>query len=77
LAEQPGQKRRVREMRVWNLFAFLTTEPNDIVRPVHPKAMPVILVDPVEQCAWLDADTESFQLQRPLGNELLEIREGD
>lgn len=75
LAEQPGQKRRAREMRDWNLFAFLTTEANDIVRPVHPKAMPVILSDPAEQRAWLDADVDSLLLQRPLGNELLEIRE--
>jgi putative SOS response-associated peptidase YedK len=25
------------------LFGFLTCEPNDIVMPIHPKAMPVIL----------------------------------
>jgi putative SOS response-associated peptidase YedK len=38
--------------------------------------MPVILIEPDEQRAWLDADTDSFQLQRPLVNELLETREG-
>ena len=43
LAEQPGQKRRARELRDWRLFSFLTTEANDVVRPVHEKAMPVIL----------------------------------
>jgi putative SOS response-associated peptidase YedK len=26
-----------------DLFAFLTTEPNAVVAPIHPKAMPVIL----------------------------------
>jgi putative SOS response-associated peptidase YedK len=25
------------------VFAFFTTEPNDVVKPIHPKAMPVIL----------------------------------
>ena len=25
------------------LFAFLTTESNDVVRPIHAKAMPVLL----------------------------------
>ena len=25
------------------LYGFLTTEPNDVVAPIHPKAMPVIL----------------------------------
>jgi putative SOS response-associated peptidase YedK len=27
------------------LFSFLTTEPNAVVAPVHPKAMPVLLLD--------------------------------
>jgi len=71
LAEQPGQKRRVREQRDWKLFSFLTTEANDIVRPVHEKAMPVILVDPKEQGEWLDGGESSLRLQRPLPNELL------
>jgi putative SOS response-associated peptidase YedK len=26
-----------------DVFAFLTTDPNAIVAPIHPKAMPVIL----------------------------------
>ena len=48
------------------LFAFLTTSPNEIVRPVHSQAMPVILTG--EACdAWLEADTaEALKLQRPL-----------
>lgn len=49
------------------LFAFLTTEANDLVRPVHAKAMPVILTSPVEWDAWLGADTaEALKLQQPL-----------
>jgi putative SOS response-associated peptidase YedK len=47
------------------LFAFLTAEPNDLVRPVHSKAMPVILTG--EDCdTWLEADTPiALQLQHP------------
>ena len=74
LAEQPGQKRRSREEREWKLFSFLTTDANDIVRPVHPKAMPVILIDPEEQDEWLEGGEESLHLQRTLPNEVLEIR---
>lgn len=73
LAEQPGQKRRVREVRDWELFAFLTTEANDVVRPVHEKAMPVILVEPEQQRAWLKGD-DALRMQRPLRNEQLRIR---
>ena len=35
-------------------FAFLTTEPNDVVAAVHPKAMPVIIAE-VAVDAWLQA----------------------
>ncbi|HEV7434742.1 MAG TPA: SOS response-associated peptidase family protein [Pseudorhizobium sp.] len=41
-----------------DLFAFLTTEPNAIVEPIHPKAMPMILRDPYEVDAWLTAPVE-------------------
>jgi len=27
------------------LYSFLTTEPNAVVNPIHPKAMPVILME--------------------------------
>jgi putative SOS response-associated peptidase YedK len=30
------------------LFAFLTTASNDVVRPIHAKAMPVLLTKPEE-----------------------------
>jgi putative SOS response-associated peptidase YedK len=39
--------RKVKEGKTTNdLFAFLTTEPNAVVAPIHPKAMPVILTRP-------------------------------
>ncbi len=37
------------------LYSFLTSEPNGIVGPIHPKAMPVILTAPEEYEAWLTA----------------------
>ena len=38
------------------LYGFLTTAPNDVVRPVHSKAMPVILAEPAEFKAWLESN---------------------
>jgi putative SOS response-associated peptidase YedK len=35
------------------LFGFLTTEPNDTVAPVHPKAMPVVLTAEDEIETWV------------------------
>ncbi|MFC2952314.1 SOS response-associated peptidase [Marinicaulis aureus] len=75
LAEQPGKKRRAREEREWELYAFLTTEANDLVRPVHEKAMPVILSDPMECNAWLGGGFESLGLQRPYNAEGMIIRD--
>ena len=47
------------------LFAFLTTAPSDVVRPVHSKAMPVILTG--NACdIWLEADAAAaLRLQQP------------
>jgi putative SOS response-associated peptidase YedK len=55
------------------LFSFLTTEPNDLVRPIHAKAMPVILTG--EECdLWLEADVPiALALQRPFPAERLAI----
>lgn len=53
------------------LFGFLTTQTNAVVRPVHPKAMPVILSTPDEIRAWLTADwKDARSLQWPLPDQL-------
>ncbi|PPE81155.1 DUF159 family protein, partial [Kaistia algarum] len=57
-----------------DLFAFLTTEPNAVVGPIHPKAMPVILTTQDEVDMWLDAPADiALALQRPLRDDALKI----
>ena len=54
------------------LYAFLTTEANGVVGPVHPKAMPALLTTPEEWRTWLEAPVEeALQLQRPLPDEAM------
>ena len=56
------------------LYSFLTSGPNGIVGPSHPKAMPVILTTPEEYETWLTGPTEkALKLQRPLPDDMLEI----
>jgi putative SOS response-associated peptidase YedK len=56
------------------LYAFLTCDPNALVRSIHPKAMPVVLTDPADWRLWLTATAaEALQLQRPLPDGRLQI----
>lgn len=72
--EQHGMRRKDEGVRDHLVFAFFTTEPNDVVGAVHQKAMPVILTTPEEQAAWLTAPwDEARKLQRPLPDGELEI----
>jgi putative SOS response-associated peptidase YedK len=55
-------------------FAFLTTEPNAVVAPIHPKAMPAILTTREEVEQWLTAlPNDAHALQRPLPDDALRI----
>jgi putative SOS response-associated peptidase YedK len=53
------------------LFSFLTTNPNSIVKPIHEKAMPVILT-PDEWDAWLTT-ADPIAMQLPLPDEQLHV----
>lgn len=67
-----GKTRRQRTAARLDLFAFLTTEPNSVVAPIHPKAMPVILTEPHEMQLWMEGYGVSLAtLQRPLAADLL------
>jgi putative SOS response-associated peptidase YedK len=67
--------RKVKEGETTNdLFAFLTTDPNNVVGPIHPKAMPVILTEISQIETWLTAPAdEALKLQRPLPSDVLKI----
>ncbi len=57
-----------------DLFGFLTCPPNAEVAPIHPKAMPVVLIEPADWVAWLTAPwAEVAQLQRPLEDGVLVV----
>jgi putative SOS response-associated peptidase YedK len=67
--------RKIKEGQVTDdFFAFLTCEPNAQVGAVHPKAMPVVLTEPLEWEVWLNAPwAEAGKLQRPLKDSSLRL----
>ena len=55
------------------VFAFLTCEPNPLVAPIHPKAMPVIL-HPEEYNKWFSVDYEdACSLVVPFPSQLMSV----
>lgn len=74
-APQWKSVRKVSEgMITTDLFAFLTSDPNDVVGAIHMKAMPVILTTRDEVEIWMTAPwDEAKKLQRPLPPGVLRI----
>ena len=62
---------------VWGehrLYAFLTTESNDLVRPIHAKAMPVMLCEAEAWEDWLSGSVEdALRLQCALEPARMEV----
>lgn len=55
------------------VFAFLTTEPNPLVAPIHPKAMPVLLHEEDEE-RWLTTSMEdALTLAVPFPSQLMRV----
>ena len=53
-------------------YAFVTTSPNEFVRPWHPKAMPVIL-RPRDHLQWLDGSPEEARsLVKPYDGDMVQ-----
>jgi putative SOS response-associated peptidase YedK len=54
-------------------FAFLTCEPNPLVAPLHPKAMPVIL-QREDYDKWLDGEAaDACALAQPFPSQLMRV----
>jgi putative SOS response-associated peptidase YedK len=55
------------------VFAFLTTDPNPLVAPIHPKAMPVLLHEEDEE-RWLSCPFDkAIALAQPYPSQLMTV----
>ncbi|WP_374189948.1 SOS response-associated peptidase [Rhizobium rhizogenes] len=71
--------RKIKEGEITiDLYGFLTTDANDFMKPIHKKAMPVILRNQDEVETWLTAPwEEASKLAKPLPNDALVLLPSD
>jgi putative SOS response-associated peptidase YedK len=61
------KSKRIRKHSTWKLFAFLTTVPNEVVKPYHSNSMPVIIRGEKEALSWLQGGRGSLKdVQKPI-----------
>lgn len=62
-----------RPSEVGNVYAFLTCEPNPLVGPLHPKAMPVLLAED-DYDRWLSVDyDDACAMAVPFPSQLMSV----
>ncbi|NTG07173.1 SOS response-associated peptidase [Rhizobium rhizogenes] len=71
--------RKIKEGEITiDLYGFLTTDANDFMKPIHKKAMPVILRNQDEVETWLTSPwEEACKLAKPLPNDALVLLPND
>lgn len=62
-----------------DVYSFLTTTPNDVVKSIHPTRMPVMLSGEEEFDTWLEGTLdEAYQLARPFpADAMLIVHKGE
>ena len=56
------------------VFAFMTTEPNELTASINHERMPVLLTDPADFETWLSGSAdEAFKLARSYAAEQMRI----
>ena len=59
------------------MFAFLTTDANPLVEPIHPKAMPVLLDEEGEE-RWLSCSfDDAVSMAKPFPSQLMTVRQAE
>ena len=60
-----------------HLFSIMTTEANGLVKPIHDKAMPVMLMTPEEVDRWLAGKNvaDAVEMQKPARDDAIRIVE--
>jgi putative SOS response-associated peptidase YedK len=69
-----GPTRKGGEKVDLEVFAFMTTEPNELTASINHERMPVLLTDPADFDTWLSGSTsEAFKLARSYAADQMRI----